>query len=124
MSTQGVKYRSRMQTLGDIVCPHCGSRNPKSAYCCLNCFKIVNASHKSIWRQDVKPGVSAIVIIAALVSAGMFYAKKKQEIAEAEMNIQVQSAIYARSLTDINVGRRIESRRSTALENAENIANQ
>jgi hypothetical protein len=113
-----------MNTMSDTICPHCGSRNPKSAYCCLNCFKVVSAAPKSIWRKDVKPSVATLVIVTALIAAGVFYAKKRKEVYDVEMDIQAQTAKYVRSMTDIRVTKRIDSKRSTILESAEKIANQ
>lgn len=68
MTAEQKSNRNDRRALGrsEVLCPHCHARNPASAYCCLNCFKVIRPDALPFWRRPISSGRVSAVIMAAI----------------------------------------------------------
>jgi len=80
-------------------CPFCGSENPLKAYCCINCYKVINTHYKvPIWKMQFKTGPAAVIIAVALMVTSVAMLHQWLAGVEANMTINVVTAEYNLSL--------------------------
>lgn len=83
-----------------VFCPHCAAKNPKKAYVCLNCFKVMfPTSVSAIAKFRVPPSISITVIFAALVLAGLHLANRWLAGVEGNMTLHVRTSEYNLAVT-------------------------
>ncbi|MFN0117949.1 MAG: hypothetical protein ACKVQC_06635 [Elusimicrobiota bacterium] len=83
----------------EIICPHCGAKNPLRAYCCLSCFKVMFAKPKvPLWQLYVRPSMGFWLVFLLLIGGGIFYFKRWIEKIDAEITLNLKAADYSVSV--------------------------
>ncbi len=91
---------SRTEQPDHLFCPHCATKNPRKAYCCLKCFKVMFPAQKlGFLRANIPSSVSITVIFAALVLAGLYAAQKWLSTIEANMSLIIRTTEYNVAVT-------------------------
>src|SRR5437016_2872955 len=88
-------------TEGYVFCPHCATKNPRKAYCCLKCFKVMFPSSNALdyLRLRVPTSISVTVIFSALVFSALYLANKWLTNVEANMTLHIKTTSYNLAVT-------------------------
>jgi ribosomal protein L40E len=86
---------SEIASTRKLICHQCGAVNPPKAYCCLNCFKVLRPkADVPFWRVAMRPSISAVVILAACMLAGLVVMKRWIDKLEARVSMDLKTADY------------------------------
>lgn len=78
-----------------VFCPHCAAKNPKKAYVCLVCFKVMFPRvEQKWWKVKIPPSISFAVILSALVYSILFLGIRWLNTVEANMTLNVKTSNY------------------------------
>lgn len=75
-----------------IICKHCESPNPPTAYCCIHCFKVLKETVKiPLWRVEFHPGAGAVVVVVIMTAGLVFAVQTWMETLNAEVSLHFAS---------------------------------
>lgn len=86
------------KSIPSVFCPHCGSGNPSTAYCCLSCFKVMREKKGSIWTVRFEPTWTALGIVGIIVLAIALGLKHWIQDIDAQVTMNLQTAENSYSL--------------------------
>jgi hypothetical protein len=92
-----------------IFCPHCVTKNPRSAFVCLKCFKVLHSENGSWLKIRIPTSISITVIFAALVLAALYGGSRWLSTVEGNLTLHVKTSDY-------NVNLSADKRKNEALE--------
>ena len=85
---------------GYVICPHCAAKNPRKAYGCLSCYKVLSPSEKSgFFRANIHPAISFVTILTALVLSAMYLGNRWLATIEANMSLTLRTSSYDLEMT-------------------------
>lgn len=83
-----------------VFCPHCATKNPKSAFVCLKCFKVMFPQPPSgLFAAQIPTSVSVAVIFATLVLAGIYLGNRWLSSIEANLTLNIKTSDYNVNVT-------------------------
>lgn len=78
-----------------LRCNNCGAENPRKAYCCLHCYKVLRPKEDIPWyRVQIKPSFPVGVGLVLVSLLGIVMIKRWMEDIEAQITMNFKSAEY------------------------------
>src|ERR1041384_912155 len=94
------KEASKQPIIDYVFCPHCATKNPRKAYVCLSCFKVMFPKRiRSWWQIPVPSSISITLIFATLVLSALYLGNRWLSSVEANLTLNIKTSEYNVNVT-------------------------